>query len=396
MKQKLIFLAGILIVLMIGLFLYLRSGDKTPKILKTATLKKGSVSQVLEATGIVKARVGAIVKIGAQATGLITDMLVQEGDPVSKGQLVALIDNRDLAAKERESLADLRRLEAVAPLRLVEAEADFNRAQAQENYARNNHQRLQQLFNQELVSADELDQSTQRLKTAESDTRLRAATLKRIRAETTQEILQAKARLESLQVDLSHTKIISPIQGFVSQVTAQKGETVVAGLQVANLITVLDPTRLEMWIYVDETDVGQVKVGQEVSYRVDAYPDQNFMGSVLTVYPQPEIRDNIVYYRALVGIKPDQARSLRPEMTTHCQILIQKKDNVLALPNEALKWMDGKQVVYVQAQDQKFKPITPKLGLSGLENSEILEGLSEGAIVATQLILPGTKKNKKD
>ena len=88
---------------------------------------------------------------------------------------------------------------------------------------------------------------------------------------------------------LSYKSILSPITGIVSQVTAQEGETVVSGFQVSNLITVLDPSRLEMWIYVDETDVGQVKPGMPVEFRVDAYPDTVFTGEVDTIY-----RNNVV------------------------------------------------------------------------------------------------------
>ena len=87
---------------------------------------------------------------------------------------------------------------------------------------------------------------------------------------------QASRRCE---IRISYTPIESPITGVVSEVTAQEGETIVAGLQVANLITVLDPARLEMWVYVDETDVGQVHAGQAAEFRVDAYPGKTFDGA---------------------------------------------------------------------------------------------------------------------
>ena len=167
-----------------------------------------------------------------------------------------------------------------------------------------------------------------------------------------------------------------------------------AGLQVANLVTVLDPARLEMWIYVDETDVGRVKTGLPVEFRVDSQPDKTFSGVLDRVYPEPEIRDNIVYYKALVTIDREQALLLRPEMTTQCSVVVDTRDNVLTVPNQALKWVGGGQTVFVvdKAAPGGVRPVAPTLGLPGLEQSEVLSGLSEGEEVATQIVLSGQEK----
>jgi HlyD family secretion protein/macrolide-specific efflux system membrane fusion protein len=208
-------------------------------------------------------------------------------------------------------------------------------------------------------------------------------------------VRQNEATLESLRVRISYTDIHSPIDGVVSQVTAQEGETIVAGLQVANLITVLDTSRLEMWIYVDETDIGQVQTGQLAEFRVDAYPDRVFRGTIQTVYPEPEIRENIVYYKALVAISKAEATWLRPEMTTQVQIVVAEKDEVLRLPNAALKWIDGRQVVFLVNPEGNVREVLPTLGLTGMLESEILEGLREGDRVATQVVLGDTGKKRK-
>ena len=230
---------------------------------------------------------------------------------------------------------------------------------------------------------------------------VKQSTLERLQREFTDEaakaravVKQAEASLAALDVRKSYTRIYSPISGVVSQVTAQEGETIVAGLQVANLITVLDPARLEMWTYVDETDIGQVHPGQPVEFRVDAYPERVFRGTVDTIYPEPEIRDNIVYYQALVKINPEQAAYLRPEMTTQVQIIVAIKDAVLDIPNNALKWVDGRQVVFVQDSDGTIRQVTPELGLAGVTHTEVLEGLAAGDKVATQVVLPGSKEKK--
>ncbi|MGE4193979.1 MAG: efflux RND transporter periplasmic adaptor subunit [Pseudodesulfovibrio sp.] len=330
------------------------------KVLKTDTVKRGSVSRVLEATGIVKAQVGAQVKIGAQATGVLESVPVKVGDRVKKGDLVARIDSRELKA------------------RIAEARANLELAQAKLDYMEKNLPRKRSLVQKKLEAQDTLDVATQ-------DAQIARHT-----------VASAEAKLRTLQIQLSYTSIYSPIDGVVSQVAAQEGETVVSGLSVSNLITVLEPEKLEMWIYVDETDVGRVKAGLPVRYTVDAYRDKVFEGEVDRIYPEPEIRDNIVYYRTLVKVTADQAGFLRPEMTTQCKIVVQTKDDVLIVPNNALKWVKDRQVCF-RVTDPKLEPeeVEPTLGLVGLETSEVLDGLSEGDVVATQLVLPGAKVGKK-
>ena len=336
-----------------------QSKDKI-KVLKTAEVTRGSVSRVLEATGIVKAQVGAQVKIGAQATGVLESVPVKVGDHVSRGDLIARIDARELRA------------------RIAEAKANLDLAQAKLDYMEKNLPRKRTLVQKRLEAQDSLDVATQDAEMA----RFSAAA--------------AKAKLDTLRVQLSYTSIYSPIDGVVSQVAAQEGETIVSGLSVSNLITVLNPEKLEMWIYVDETDVGRVEPGLPVRYTVDAYRDRVFEGTVDRIYPEPEIRDNIVYYRTLVKVTRDQADSLRPEMTTQCKIVVQTKDDVLTVPNNALKWVRDRQVCFrVTGPETQPEEVIPELGLVGLERSEVLDGLSEGDVVATQLVLPGAKVGKK-
>jgi multidrug efflux pump subunit AcrA (membrane-fusion protein) len=182
------------------------------------------------------------------------------------------------------------------------------------------------------------------------------------------------------------------MDGVVSQVTAQEGETVVAGLQVANLITVLDPSRLEMWVYVDETDVGQVRSGMPVEFTVDSLPGKTFTGQVRLIYPEPEIRDSIVYYQTVVPLDKETALQLKAEMTTQCRVIVGSRENVLIVPNEGVKWAGGEQVVYVQRQKGQVEPARVSFGMRGTTNSEVLEGLHEGDVIATRLIL-GTQSN---
>lgn len=374
-----------------------------PRVLATAEATIGDVRKVLEATGIIKAQVGAIVKIGARATGTIKEMNVKVGDEVHTGQLIAVIDDRELRAQLDEAQAKLARaqaelaqVEAVYPKRIAEAQAEQRLSQAKNAYAAANLKRQEELYGKSLIARDVLDAAQRDALVGQNEVLAREASEVRLQTEFEKERLkaqktkeEAEAVIESVKTKISYTRIVSPIDGVVAFVTSQAGETVVAGLQVANLITVLDPTRLEMWIYVDETDVGQVHPGLPVEFRVDAQPTTTFSGQVDQIYPQPEIRDNIVYYQALVRLDPKESARLRPEMTTQCQIVVQEKKGVLIIPNAALKWIGNRQVVFAVGPDGGVREVQPKLGLEGLNETEVTEGLSPGEKVATQIVLPG-------
>lgn len=221
--KKLIFILIAALITGGGVWYFTDSGGKGRiKVLKTTKVARADVSKILESTGIVKAQVGAQVKIGAQATGVLESVPVKVGDLVRKGDLIAQIDARELRARMEE---------ATANLRLQEAKLE---------YMEKNLPRKRSLVRQKLEAQDSLDVAYQDAEMARHG------------------VDAARAKLETLKVQLSYTKIFSPIDGVVSQVAAQEGETVVSGLSVSNLITVLDPSRLEMWIYIDETDIGRV------------------------------------------------------------------------------------------------------------------------------------------
>ena len=408
MKKVIAVIVVLAVAVGVGLWWKSSTADKKITVLATETVTRGTVRKVLEQTGIVKSQVGAIIKIGTRATGTIDKMMVKVGDPVTKGQLVARIDSRELEAQATEARAklasaqaELNRVEQVYPLRIKEARHDLALTRARADYLHNNYLRQQKLAERNVISKDTIEDVHQKAEVELNQVSVKQSTLERLQREFTDEaakaraaVKQAEASLAALDVRQSYTRIYSPISGVVSQVTAQEGETIVAGLQVANLITVLDPARLEMWTYVDETDIGQVHPGQTVEFRVDAYPGRVFKGTVDTIYPEPEIRDNIVYYRALVKINSEQASYLRPEMTTQVQIIVAVKEDVLEIPNNALKWVDGRQVVFVQDPDGKVRQVTPELGLAGVTHTEVIEGLTAGDKVATQLVLPGNREKK--
>lgn len=391
MKKAIIIVIAVVLIAG-GILLYRTFTKSTTKVLETAKVTKGSIRGVTVATGIIKPQVGAVVKIGARATGTIMKMNVKIGDRVRNGQLIALIDDREIRKaieQQKASLSSaqhtLTQVEQTYPERIREARANHE-------YARITYERETELLKHEYTTKDAVDR-------AQSQSEASEANLKRLRSEYGTQIKIAKANIDDISAQLmqqetrlTYTRIYSPIDGIVSDVTAQEGETIVAGLQVANLVTVLDPTRLEMWIYVDETDIGKIRTAQQVEYYVDTFPDKLFHGTIEKIYPQPVVKENIVYYLAIVGVSKEDSSFLKPEMTTHIKIIFSEQQNILIAPNASIKFEKGKQVAYKVTGPDKVRQVEVKTGIRGEDNTEIISGVSEGDVLATKLILPVASK----
>jgi len=403
MKKKILLSTVIILVLIVAILLFKKfsTNKEVIKILETAKVKRGDIQEIIDATAIVKTQVNAYVKVGARATGKIQKMNVDVGDYVKKGQLIAVIDQRELKkevdrlqAELNRARANLKEIEKVYPLKIKEAEENLKKAKANFEYALWNFKREKELLKREFTTRQDYEKADMNLKTAKADLDFAKASLNRLKEEYKVKLKEAESNLEAVKeslenakIKLSYTEIYSPIDGIVANITAREGETVVAGLQVANLITILNPDRLEVRIYVDETDIGKVKEKQKVIYFTDAYPNKIFEGYISKIYPEPVVKENIVYYLAIVKVKPDYARYLRPEMTVYAKIITGVKHNVLLIPNSALKFEGGKQYVYKVVNGKPVK-VFIKTGVMGEKFTEVVEGLNEGDLVATKLILP--------
>ncbi|MBF0476130.1 MAG: efflux RND transporter periplasmic adaptor subunit [Deltaproteobacteria bacterium] len=362
------------------------------QVLETAKAEVNDLRGVLVATGIIKAQVGAEVKIGARATGTIVKMNVKIGDRVTQGQLVALIDDREILRSIEQIKASLTTVQdnleqtrLVYPYRIKEAKANSE-------YARLSLDRQKNLVDRKAAAQDAYDKARNQIDAA-------TAVQNRLELEyrTQQDIFQSQvkeitAKLRQEEIKYSYTKIYAPIDGVVSAVTAQEGETIVSGLQAPNLVTVLDPERLELWTYVDETDIGRVALGRQVEYRVDTFPEKTFGGLVEKIYPQPITKDNIVYYLAIVKVTREDAAFLRPEMTTYVKVIYDRKPSILTVPNAAVKFEKGKQIAYKVIGPNKVEKIQLLTGIRGEDRTEIISGLKAGDELATKLILPVEKK----
>jgi len=387
--KKVLIIVVALILAAGGFFAYKKFfPEPSIKVLETARVEKGNIRGVLVATGIIKPRVGAVVRIGTRATGTITEIRVRVGDRVKRGQLIAIIDDREIrqAIKQQKAAllstqGSLLQIELTYPKRIREAKANYE-------YAKISYEREIKLFAHEFTTKDAVDRAKSQFKALE-------ANLKRLQNEYKTQLKIARANIESHEallrqheIRLTYTKIYTPIDGVVSDITAQEGETIVAGLQAANLVTVLNPESLEMRIYIDETDIGRVRTGQIVEYYVDTFPQKTFHGSIDNIYPQPVVKDNIVYYLAIVKILRHDAKFLMPEMTAHVRIIFDERSNILAVPNAAIRFERGRQVAYRVLGPDNVQKVELKIGIRGEDMTEIVDGLNEGDEVATKLILP--------
>lgn len=403
MKKTAIFILLIAVVVA-GYYIYTKSKEAEKSkvvVYKTEKVKRGEIKDIINATAIVKTRVNAYLKIGTRTTGLVQKMFIDIGDYVKKGQLIAIIDQREfkkdiqkIKSQIQKAENKLEQINQLYPVKIKEAEKNLQVAKAEYQFAHWKFQREKELLKEGFTTKQDFEVAKRELKTKEAKLKLAEETLKKLKVEyeTEKKLAQddikiLQKELEKAKIRLSYTEIYSPIDGIVSNVVAREGETLVAGLQAGELVTILKPDRLEIQIFVDETDIGKVKSGQKVVYYVDAFPDRIFTGKITKIYPEPIVKQNIVYYLAIVPVKKDYARYLRPEMTVYTKIIAGIKKNAVIIPNSAVRFEKGKQYVYV-IKNGKPQIRYIKTGWIDEKYTEVVEGLKEGEVIAVKFTAP--------
>jgi RND family efflux transporter MFP subunit len=200
-------------------------------------------------------------------------------------------------------------------------------------------------------------------------------------------VKQAKASLDFALVQLSYAVISAPISGIIASITTQEGENVAAGLSAPTFVTIINLDRLQVDAFVNETDIGKVKVGQDVTFTVDAYSDKEFPGKVIAIYPKAVIQQNVVYYDVVIAINETKGL-LRPDMTASVTINAEKRENILTVSNKAIQREEGKRYVYLLENKKAVK----KEVVTGWRDNyytEIVEGLKEGENVVIGDVEPG-------
>lgn len=355
--------AKILSVTLLSLFA--SCSHKPDTILETVKAERGELTETVTATGTIESVTQ--VDVGTQVTGIIDKLYADYNTVVTKGQLIAEIEKTLLQSD------------------LTSAEANVESARLTYEYNLVNYNRDKALHDKQLISDYEFQTSKKELEV--SKTAYDKAKADKVRA--------AK--------NLNYAEIYSPIDGIVISREVEVGQTVVSNMNVANLYTIADLDNMQVIGNVDEADIGQVKVGQAVTFSVDAYSDELFEGHVTQVRLNPTVESNVVTYEVVVAA-PNPDHKLIPGLTANLIIYTMSEDNVLLLPTKAFMFTpqindddnlpkpdgdagklvpgDGQKCVWV-VKDGRLVPTVVTVGASNGLKTVIHEGLSDNDTVAS-------------
>ena len=366
----------------------------TVKDFKFQPVTRQDVHQKVLATGTVSLKTGAEVKIGARISGQVKSLLVKIGDFIRAGEIIAIIEHEDLLSRVARFQADLdaekaRQLKILAegPLEINKAIAEREELQVQIKLAQKMLERNLELNQKGFVSTTVLDEAEEklavllaRINLANEELKLKQSQLKNDSRLAQAMVDKAQANLNEEEIQLSYATITVPIDGIVAFVSTQEGETVVASLNAPTFVTLIDLRKLEVTVFVDETDIGRIEVGQRAKFTVDTYANQFFNGKVREIHPKAVIKDNVVNYEVILDIEKKKAAKLRPEMTANVVVTTGTRKNILTLPKEAVK-REGKKTFVVMQVNGELEDKPVELGWRDSGRIEVVSGLKEGDLI---------------
>jgi HlyD family secretion protein len=313
--------------LLILTVVYVSGRSRNPNaelVYETDTVSRGNLRVAVVATGNLQPT--NQVEVGSELSGLVETVLVKENDRVRKGQVLARLDTSKLRDQITQSEANLTATQA----KLAQSKATVNEAAASLERLRE----VSRLSNGKVPSHAEMETAEATLARAHAD-----------QANSQALIDQARAVLSSDQVNLRKASILSPITGVVLSRSVEPGQTVAAALQVATLFKIAEDLRqMELKVNVDEADVGGVKDNQAATFTVDAYPGRSYFAIVKRVAFGSQTKDNVVSYSTILEVHNEDL-SLRPGMTGTAEIVTAARDNVLLVPNSALRFTPAADVI---------------------------------------------------
>jgi len=312
----------------VGIFAAFNFRGKGPVEYYTALVEIGEVRQVVEATGTINAVI--TVQVGSQVSGTIARLYVDFNSHVKKGQLIAQIDPPLFAGALSQAQADLENARA----NLAVAIANTAKAKAGEVQTKADYDRNLGLSKQGVISQQALDVAKANADSASAQISAALAQEHQARAQ----VQQKEAAVQVAQTNLDYTTIHAPIDGTVVARNVDVGQTVAASLQAPTLFTIAqDLTKMQVYAKTDESDVGQIRSGQKVSFKVDAYPREIFTGTVSQVRMNSTVVQNVVTYDTIIDFNNPELK-LFPGMTAYVSIPVATAANVLKVPNGALRY----------------------------------------------------------
>ncbi|HLP11478.1 MAG TPA: efflux RND transporter periplasmic adaptor subunit [Flavobacteriales bacterium] len=356
---------GILAGIVIGYRLL--AGGKGNKLeIVSQPIKRGEIVDMITATGTLKAL--NTVDVGTQVSGVIDELYVDFNDKVKTGQIIARLDTKTLSAN------------------VSDAKSNLDRSQLQTQQLKLVYERTKNLYEQKLASKEEFERAEFEYKNAEINVKM------------------MRVQLDRAAVNLGYASVISPINGVVISRNVEKGQTVAAAFTTPTLFTIAhDLTDMLIEADIDEADIGKVKVGQEVEFFVDAYPDETFKGNVQQIRLQPKTTQSVVNYTVIIQVK-NETLKLFPGMTANISIIVERKKNILVIPATALNYVLPDEMpqgiditdktnfdenefgvrskVWVREKD-RIQAIVIETGISDGSTYEVVKGIGENTEVVT-------------
>jgi HlyD family secretion protein len=292
---------------------YMRKGPPEPTV-TTMQLTRGDVAETVQATGTL----GAVktVNVGTQVSGVVQALHADFNHIVKRGQVIARLDPSliQTAIEQREAS-------------VTRAQAELERLDVNLADAKRKLEQAKAMWDKQLIPRDQLETAELNVKTTESQIKSSQAGL-----------VQAQADLNTQRVNLGHTVITAPIDGIVIQRSVDEGQTVQSSMNAPTLYIIAeDLTKMQVLANIDEAEVGRMRQGQAVTFRVDAYPTDIFTGMVSQVRLQPTTVQNVVTYSTVIDV-PNPDLKLKPGMTANVTIEVARRENVLRAPAAALRF----------------------------------------------------------
>jgi HlyD family secretion protein len=386
-------IVAVLVLAVVGGF-YVFATREPERTYKTAPAERGDIVATVSATGNLSAV--TTVQVGTQVSGTIQRLFVDFNSPVKKGEVIAQIDPALFSAELEQTRGNF-----------LAAQANLAKARATAVDVKRTMERNRQLVKDGVVSQGDFDTAETRAEEAVAAVKAAEAT-----------VVQSRGALARAETNLKNATIRSPVDGVVISRSVDVGQTVAASFQTPTLFTIAqDLTQMQIETSVDEADISRVRVGQPVTFTVDAYPDTPFKAQVAQVRNAPVVTQNVVTYVVVITVTNPELK-LKPGMTANVAIEVGRKENVLKVPKAALRYsprsdseeaesramgrpagmkgkQEGGQQVFVLSAEKKPVPVKIATGLGNDSHVEVLSGgLKEGDKVIVQESNPKEKQKK--
>ena len=401
MRRIILVVALLIVGLAIGGYVFFNGERKTPVRYRTAAVERGPVISLVTATGTINPVVS--VQVGTQVSGMIKSLHADFNSVVKAGDIVATIDPEPFKARRDQAASNLEM-----------AKANVARARTEQAQRRRELDRTKSLVAQQFVSQNDVDVAITNAQGADAQVNVAMAQVK-----------QAEAALNAAELDLKYTTIRSPVNGIVVARNIEVGQTVAASFATPNLFLIaLDLTKMQVDTNVSESDIGGITEGKEATFTVDAYPGVPFSGTIRQVRLAPINVQNVVTYNVVVAVDNKDLR-LKPGMTANVSIVVAQKDNVIKVPNSALRFVpprtdqgsarlsEGKpakgeggvgtvpvngmavRTIWKQAENGELTPVVVQTGISDGSATELVsDAVAEGdqVIVGIEQLRDGRRR----